>query len=114
LFVSADMYEVKLKSKGAFKKKYIYCKYTDTKVILLFNVIPLDFNAPVSLFHIFFNFVKNVFLDESYNQFCTAPMTSSSDESLLPLRASFIGPNIWKPQQCRPDNWMKAQGTERS
>jgi hypothetical protein len=29
-------------------------------------------------------------------------MTSSSDENLLPLRVSFIGPNIWKPPQYRP------------
>jgi hypothetical protein len=26
---------------------HIYCKYTETKLILLFNVIFLDFNAPV-------------------------------------------------------------------
>jgi hypothetical protein len=29
-------------------------------------------------------------------------MTSSSDENLPPLTASFNGPNIWKPPQCRP------------
>jgi hypothetical protein len=29
-------------------------------------------------------------------------MTSSSNENLLPLRASVIGPNIWKPPQCLP------------
>jgi hypothetical protein len=29
-------------------------------------------------------------------------VTSSSDENLFPLRASFIGPNIWKPPQCGP------------
>jgi hypothetical protein len=32
----------------------MYCKYTETKLILLFNVIPLDFNAPVPGFHKFF------------------------------------------------------------
>jgi hypothetical protein len=30
------------------------------------------------------------------NKFFTAPMTYSSDENLLPLRASFIGPDIRK------------------
>jgi hypothetical protein len=36
------------KVKGLFKqKKHIYCKHTETKLILLFNAIPLDFNVPV-------------------------------------------------------------------
>jgi hypothetical protein len=39
-------------------KKHIYCKYTETNLILLFNVIPLDFNAPVPAFHIFFKFLQ--------------------------------------------------------
>jgi len=29
--------EVKSKSKGLFQKKHIHCKYTETKLILLFN-----------------------------------------------------------------------------
>jgi hypothetical protein len=33
---------------------HIYFKYTQTKLISLFNVIPLDFNAPVPAFHTFF------------------------------------------------------------
>jgi len=37
-----------------------------------------------------------------FNKFCPAPMSSLSDEKYLLLRASFIGPNIWKPPQCRP------------
>jgi hypothetical protein len=41
------------KVKGLLKK-YIYFKYTETKLILLFNVIPLDFSAPVPVFHNFF------------------------------------------------------------
>jgi hypothetical protein len=36
----------------AFKKNY--CKYTEKKLIFLFNVIPLDFNASVPSFHKFF------------------------------------------------------------
>jgi hypothetical protein len=54
-----------------------------------FNVNPLNFNAPVSAFHKFFNSVrgKKSFLVASLNEFCTAPMTSLSDENLLPLRA---------------------------
>jgi hypothetical protein len=38
---------------------HIYCEYTETKLILLLNVIPLDFNAPVPVFHnFFFNSVR--------------------------------------------------------
>jgi hypothetical protein len=47
-------YEGKSKSKGAFQRKYIYFKYTETKLTSLFNVIPLDFNAPVPEFYSFF------------------------------------------------------------
>jgi hypothetical protein len=39
--------EGKSKVKGLLKK-YVYFKYTEMKLILLFNVIPLDFNAPVT------------------------------------------------------------------
>jgi hypothetical protein len=46
--------EVKSKSKGTFQEKHIYFKYTETKLISLFNTIPLDFNAPVPAFHKFF------------------------------------------------------------
>jgi hypothetical protein len=44
------------KSKRGFpkKKKNMYFKYTETKLISLFIVIPLDFNAPVPVFHKFF------------------------------------------------------------
>jgi hypothetical protein len=47
---------VSQKVKGPFKKKkkHIYCEYTETKPILIFNVIPHDFNAPVTVFHTFF------------------------------------------------------------
>jgi hypothetical protein len=40
-------YEGKSKSNGTFKKKHIYYKYTETKLILLTEVTPLDLNAPV-------------------------------------------------------------------
>jgi len=36
-------------------KKHIYYNYTETKLISLFNVIPLDFSAPVPEFHKFFS-----------------------------------------------------------
>jgi hypothetical protein len=47
--------KVSQKVKGFFiLKKHIYCKYTERKLILLFNVIPPppDFSAPVLAFHI--------------------------------------------------------------
>jgi hypothetical protein len=49
-----------VKNRATFQKRHIYFKYTETKLILLFNVIPLDFNAPVPAFHMFFffNFVR--------------------------------------------------------
>jgi len=54
-------------------------------------------------FNFSFNSVrKKTFFGCVSNQFCTAPMTSSSDENLLPLRTSLIGPNIWKLPQCHP------------
>jgi hypothetical protein len=40
------------------KKKHIYCKYTETKLISLFNVIPFNFKAPVPTFQKFFNSVR--------------------------------------------------------
>jgi hypothetical protein len=40
-------YEGKVKSKGTFQAKDMYCKYTETKLVILFNVNPLEFNAPV-------------------------------------------------------------------
>jgi hypothetical protein len=55
------MYEVKSKSNETLKKKHIYSKYTKTKLILLFNVILLDSNAPVPAFHKFFNSVRKKF-----------------------------------------------------
>jgi hypothetical protein len=53
------MYKWKSRSKGIFQKEHIYCKYTETNLILLFNVISLDFNARVSAFHKLFNSVRN-------------------------------------------------------
>jgi hypothetical protein len=44
------------------------------KLILLFNVIPLDFNEPVTAFHKFFNSVRKKFFGYVFNQFCTAPI----------------------------------------
>jgi hypothetical protein len=45
---------VRQKGKGLFKRSTsFFCKYTGTKLILLFNVIPLDFNAPVPEFQKF-------------------------------------------------------------
>jgi hypothetical protein len=46
------LYEGKSKSKGLLRNNY--CKYTETKLMLLFNVISLDLNAPVPAFHMFF------------------------------------------------------------
>jgi hypothetical protein len=46
------------KSNGTFWKKHIYCKDTETKLISLFNVIPLDFNALVPAFLKLFNSVR--------------------------------------------------------
>jgi hypothetical protein len=54
-------YDTKSKSKGTFRKKHIYFKYAETKLILHFNVTPLDFNAPVPAFHMFFNSVRKKF-----------------------------------------------------
>jgi hypothetical protein len=52
------------------KKRHIYYKYTKTKLILLFNIIPLDFNAPVPAFHEFFNSVrKKKFFGCVFNHF---------------------------------------------
>jgi hypothetical protein len=52
-------------------KKHIYCKYTETKLISLFNVIPLDFNAGSSISHVFFNLhqKKSFFLVASLTNF---------------------------------------------
>jgi len=44
---------VSQKVKGLLQK-HIYCKYTDTKLMLLFNIIPVDSNAPVPTCHKFF------------------------------------------------------------
>jgi hypothetical protein len=44
--------EAKSKTKENFRKN-IYCKYTGKKLVLLFNVIPHDFNAPVPASHTF-------------------------------------------------------------
>jgi hypothetical protein len=53
--VHKDIYiNVKSKSRGTFQKDHIYFKYVETKLKSLFNVIPLDFNAPVPAHHKFF------------------------------------------------------------
>jgi hypothetical protein len=49
------------KVQGLFKK-HIYCKYTETKLILLFNITTLDFNAPVPAFQNFLILLEEVFL----------------------------------------------------
>jgi hypothetical protein len=41
------------KVKGLFKKQHIYCKYTETRLTLLFNVIPIDFKPLIPAFHRF-------------------------------------------------------------
>jgi hypothetical protein len=61
------MYEDKLKSKETFLKKQVCCKYTDTKLMLLFNVISLEFNAPVPAF--------TSFLIQSEKSFLVASLT---------------------------------------
>jgi hypothetical protein len=45
--ISALIYEGKSKRKGIFQEEYIYCEYTETKLILVFNVMTLDFNEPI-------------------------------------------------------------------
>jgi hypothetical protein len=55
------LYEGKSKSKVAFEKKQIYCIYIETELILLFNVNPLDFKAPVPALHKFFNSIRKKF-----------------------------------------------------
>jgi hypothetical protein len=63
---------VSQKVEGLFKKKkkkHIYCKYTETKLILLFNVNPLYFNTPVPVFHEFFNSIRKSFLVASLTKF---------------------------------------------
>jgi hypothetical protein len=65
--------EYKSKSKkGSFQEELIYFKCTETKLLLLFTVISLYFNAPVPAFHKFFflNFsAKSFFLVASLTSF---------------------------------------------
>jgi hypothetical protein len=49
IYISKQSTRVSQKVKG-LSKKPIYCKHTETKLILLFNVIPLNFNAPFQHF----------------------------------------------------------------
>jgi hypothetical protein len=42
------------KVKELFQEKHTYCKYTETKLISLFIVIPLNFISPLPAFHKFF------------------------------------------------------------
>jgi hypothetical protein len=66
---------VSQKSKGTFIKKHIYCKYTETKLISLFNVIPLDFIAPVPVF--------SKFLIPSEKSFLIASLTNFASRQFL-------------------------------
>jgi hypothetical protein len=50
-------YEGKSISKGNFKKN-TYFKYTETKLISLFNVLPLNFNALIPAFHKFSDSIR--------------------------------------------------------
>jgi hypothetical protein len=59
---------VSQKVKGLYFK-HIYCKYTEMKLILLLNVSPLNFNAPVSTIHKFFNSVRKMVLVASLTSF---------------------------------------------
>jgi hypothetical protein len=64
------IYASKSRSKGTFQKKHFYFKYTETKLILLFNLIALDFNAPDPAFHLFLNSARRkVFLVASLTNF---------------------------------------------
>jgi hypothetical protein len=83
----------KSKSKGNFKKKHIYCKYTEIKLILIFYVIPLDFNAPLFSF---LNSVRRKVFWLSLINFAPRHWLFHRMKNLIPLRASFIGRNIWK------------------
>jgi hypothetical protein len=60
---------------GLFRKRHIYCKYTETKLILIFNVNPIDFNASVPAFHKFLLIPsERKIFGCVFNQFCTAPV----------------------------------------
>jgi hypothetical protein len=60
--------KVSQKIKG-LKKKNIYCKYTEMQLILFFNVILLDINAPVPAFKFFFNSIRIKLLVASLTDF---------------------------------------------
>jgi hypothetical protein len=66
-------------------------KYIGKKLILCFNVIPLNFNALVPAFQKLFNSIRKKFLGCTFNQFCTVPMSSSSEENLLLLELLSMG-----------------------
>jgi hypothetical protein len=55
------LYEGNSKSIGIFPKNAHLYKYKKTKLILLFKVIPFDFNAPVPAFRTFSNSVRIFF-----------------------------------------------------
>jgi hypothetical protein len=94
------MYELKSKSKGTFKKTHLF-KCTGTNIIFKHN--PPRFKRNGSSFSQVFKFRQKIkYFGRVFNHFYTAPMISSTDEILFPLRASFIGSNVWKPSQCRP------------
>jgi hypothetical protein len=73
----ARTHEGKSKSKGIFhKKNHIYCKYTETKLISLFSVNPLDFNAPVPAFH-------NFLIPSEKKSSLVAPLTNFAPRQFL-------------------------------
>jgi hypothetical protein len=69
----------KVKKKKTSQKKHVYCKYTETKLTSLFNVIPLDFNASVPAFHTFFNLIPS----EKKKRFLVASLTSFAPRQFL-------------------------------
>jgi hypothetical protein len=71
LWIVDEIMRVRKRVKRLFlKKEHIYYKYTKTKLILLFNVIPLDFNAQIPEFRKFYKFgQKRSFLVASLTNF---------------------------------------------
>jgi len=66
------MLQSKSKSKENFQeRKHTYCTHTETKLTLLFNVIPLNFNAPVPEFHFLPSEKKKFFFVASLTNFAS-------------------------------------------
>jgi len=57
------------KSKGTFQKKHMCCKHTETKLVLLFIIIPFDFNIPIPAFQEFLILSGKKFFGCIFNQF---------------------------------------------